>query len=819
MQLLRLFFCSSATVLCALLGLIATALPQASWAAVPPSGSVSGTIVDQANQQAIAYATVSLHQASDSSVVSGAITDSTGAYHIEGVPYGTYLLKVEFLGFQSMWAPSLTLSRKMPAQDLGALALSPSAVSLDAVGVVAERNPIEYQLDKKVINVGADNAVPAGSAVDILQTAPSIQTTPSGDVSLRGSTNFRVLIDGKPSLLSSNDALRNIPSTSIDRIELITNPSAKYDADGTGGIINVILKKGQKTDGISGFAEASASRFDRYTANLMLSQRIGKVSWYVGLDYTDRPTPGSSTLERTTLLNDTTRYQLADAERNWLRQSTNVKTGIDFALSESTSISYSLQGGRQKNGKGTNSLDLQRVSAANDASEQYYLRNYSDENSGFAYSNSLNLSHQWNDKKSLAMEVLYGAWDGDHLIGFNEQLSDATRDPISEQSGLETTENNQRQNFQASADYTYKASDKIEIEAGLRSRWIKADTRYRVSNLDTDLDVQPDQQAQFERWIHAAYGTYTGQLKAWNYKLGLRAEYTDRSISTNNESVELDHLHWFPTAHLSRSVGKRQQVKASYSRRINRPREWNLFPLLTYIDPFNQQIGNPLLDPDFVDSYELGYTKGWGRNYLSIEGYHRITRNIVQGVRLLNPDNTILQSFANIDHRKATGLETSLNLSLHEKVNLTFSGNVFAVQFNGSLDESTALDQQTITWNTFGMLNITAPLETKLQLMGFYYAPSVGPQGETGGFWMATARVNKQVLNKKLNIGLEFANIFDSMRHAFSYSDASFDVFNEFIFQGQAYKITAAYTFNKFNSRKVKQRLNKDEMELEPTGF
>ena len=795
-------------------------LPQISFGSTPPTGVITGTIVSQENKKPIEYATISLYQMSDSSLVSGAITDSTGSYRMEKVPHGTYSLKVEFLGCESAWSSSFTLSRKVPAHDVGKMELRQSALALEGVDIVSERNMVEYHLDKKVINVGAENAVPAGSAVDILQSAPSIQTDASGDVTLRGSANFRVLIDGKPSVLSGNDALRNIPSASIQSIEIITNPSAKYDADGTSGIINVILKKGQRSDGISGFAEASASRYDRYTANLMLSQRIGKVNWFVGLDYTDRPTPGSSILERTTLLNDTTRYQLADADRNWLRKSVNVKTGIDYQIGPATSISYSLTGGQQTNSKGTNSLDLQRTSFGSDVSNEYFLRTYSDENEGNLYSNALDFSHQWKDKNQLSLNLLYTSWDGDHVIGFTERLSDASGNSGSTQTALETTENNVRNNFQASLDYTLKASENVDIEAGLRSRWIEADALYQFTAAPDSI-AQEDQDGVFNRWVHAAYGTYAGKFKSFEYKVGLRAEYTDRKVTSSvaDGSFSLDHLHWFPSVHLSRSVGKRQQVKASYSRRIKRPGEWSLFPFLTYIDPFNQQIGNPQLNPDLTDSYELGYTKGWKRNFLSLEAYHRFTRNAINNVRVLGEGNSIVQSVANIAQRRATGLEGSLNLSLHKKVSLMVQANVFALEFDGNLNESTNLEERTVTWNTFSMINITVPYDARLQLMGFYYAPSVGPQGETGSFWMVTARLNKQVLKKQLDLGFEVSDIFRTMRHNFRYTDPTFDVFNEFRFRGQIFKVSAAYTFNKFNQRKVKQRLNKNKVELEPTSF
>lgn len=781
-------------------------------------GNVTGSVHASGTNQFIEYATVSLFQLADSALVTGTITGGDGAFSLQEVPFGEYFLQIKFLGFKTATMQNVVLSKEQPIHALGKVALEATTEQLEGIEIAERQNQVTFKLDKQVVTVGEDNAVAGGNAIQILENTPSIQTDINGDITLRGSSNFTVLVDGKPSVLTGNEALRQIPASSIDYIEIITNPSAKYDAEGTAGIVNVVLKKGESGNGSSGFVELSAARYNSNQANIMFSQQRSRLSWSAGLSYQNSPTLGSNEMDRVSFAPDTLWYQESRMEREWFRSGGVAKAGVDYQLTETSSISASFQGGSRVVRTSSNSTNREFTIPVFQDDE--YLRNYSNENIGTYTNTAIVFSKNINEGKKLSFDAQYSSWSGNHAVGFDETLSGTTQFNM-----LETKEGSERQTLRLSTDYSTSLGKDLSLETGLRTRLQASESTYDVWEYQPSSEtilINPSlgQAFSFNQWVHAAYGTLSGKVNNLNYMLGLRAEYGDRSVASleGSDSYDQQNLNIFPSLHISRAFGT-VQTKASFSRRVNRPQEWSLYPYITYIDPYNLKVGNPELNLDFTNSYELGVTKSWSKGFVSMELYHRNTDEAVNRVRELQEDNTVLETPFNIASKKATGLESMLNLRPAGWFNMNLSARLYDFRFNGNLEDGTSLETQTLTWNTSANLNFYFPWDFHFQTTGFYYAPSVGPQGSTGSFGSVTMRLNKGFLKKSLMASFEVRDVFKTMRHAFTYSDAAFELHNQFRFNPQIYKLTVSYRFNKFNSSKARNQLDKTRIDLEPSSF
>ncbi|MCK5538226.1 MAG: carboxypeptidase regulatory-like domain-containing protein, partial [Bacteroidales bacterium] len=307
---------------------------------MPQIGVLSGKVIDKSSNTPVEYASIILYSMRDSSLVSGTITNATGGFLLKDLPMGRFYLDIKFLGYDHLIKHNIKINPKQTTLNLGKILLNVSAEEIGEVSIVADRTQIQYKLDKKVINVGQDVSAAGGSAVDVLEKSPSIQTDIDGNVTLRGSSSFTVFIDGKPTVLDANDALQQIPASEIQNIELITNPSAKYDPDGVAGIINIVMKK-NRTSGISGIVNASIGTNHKYKGDFLVNFRADKFNWFIGGNYRDYTFLGGNESVRETYLPTQTNYLNYSGTRDMIRGGDGIKTGIDINLSTNQSLSLS----------------------------------------------------------------------------------------------------------------------------------------------------------------------------------------------------------------------------------------------------------------------------------------------------------------------------------------------------------------------------------------------------------------------------------------------------------------------------------------------
>lgn len=787
---------------------------------MPTIGILSGVVTDKEGVP-VEYATVSLFSMRDSKLVTGGITDGKGHFKIKEIKLGVYKVNIKFIGFKTKTIKPIFLLPKGRGkgqgteQDLGTIKLEGSSVEIDDVNVVADKSHVQYKIDKKVVNVSQDINAAGGTAVDILENTPSINVDIDGNVELRGSTNFTVLIDGKPTVLEAADVLQQIPANAIENIEIITNPSAKFDPDGAAGIINIIMKK-KKSKGFNGIINLSAGTRDKYKGNVLLNQRTGKFNFSAGLDYRNEMRYGTGLQDRVTFYPDTAYHMYYDGSRNMNIFGYGFQAGVDYYLNDNNTISVSGKYGEREFARGSLSdyhewSDPVRV-------DEYYLRDNKMGYSGKTYNLNLNYSLKFKkpDRK-LDILLYYSMWDGKKIDDQFKYITDSEGNIVDNNpEKRKADEVNPREHFRYQFDYVTPVGTTGLVEAGYQGRFdiSTADYRYSYDSLGIWIpDLEKSDKATFNRNIQAVYTTFASKFAGFEYKLGLRAEYTDRLIDqyTTGEKFAINRFDFFPSAYITRELNKKQQLQLSYSRRINRPGGRHLNPFPNYSDPLNVRVGNPALEPEYVDSYEFNFQNRFKKSFVSMEAFYRRTNNLMTLVNILGEDNVIYRTYENLNHDNSAGMEITANLNLYKWWRFSGSGSAYYYSIIGEIQDQD-ISTESFNWrlrfnNTFNIKS-----NTRIQLTGFYTGKSVTAQGTRDAFYFANLAIRQDFLKKKLTLTAQVRDIFNSMGHVFTRDTDDFYTYSEFSREGQVLTLSVTYRINNYKKKRGQGR-GGDDME------
>jgi outer membrane receptor protein involved in Fe transport len=774
-------------------------------------GIVSGQITDKVSNEPLEYANVIVFKVNDSLMVSGTVTGTKGKFTIGNLPYGNYYLVADYIGYHKMTTSSFKLTPKSNQYKAGVILLQPSSTNLDQVVVMADKPHVEYKIDKKVVNVSQDIMATSGSAVAVLENVPSLDVDIEGNVSMRGTSNFQVLIDGKPSILASNDALQQIPASTIDRIEIITNPSAKYDPDGVGGILNVILKQ-QKKSGVNGVINTSISSGNKYRADALLNYRTKKYNIYGGVDYNYMEMTMKGTFLNETYLEDTTSYRDSETDGGRNRDGWGAKAGIDYYLSDKTTLGFSSQLGSSGFGRDNNTF---RYIYSNPVSSEEYSRsiNESTRNRDF-YRLNLDFKHDFNDTgHKLEASAFYSMRNSDDWEEQNDYMTDSNGNiNDDEPDAIKTIEDDQSDEYRINIDYTLPFSENGKIETGYQSRFEYSNGKYFFSDFDYDLNdwVSNDlysNEVDFKRNIHAAYATYSNEWNTIGYQLGLRGELTDRSIKNaeDTESFIINRFDFFPSIHLSKQITEDHQLFASYSKRIDRPGGRELDPFPNYMDPYNQRVGNPELEPEYIDSYELGYQMLINKSFISAEAYYRINKNKITRIRTLQEDGSMLHTYQNLNRDYSLGVELMGNLSFNKWLNVNASINVYDYRLEGSIEEE---DIENSSTNWSGKLNATMKFkhDFRLQLSGIYRGPTATVQGTREGYFVTNIALRKDFFDNRFSATLSVRDILSSAKYeSTSYGDGFYS-YSKFEREAPIVSLNLSYIINNYKKQRNGER-------------
>ena len=790
----------------------------------PVEAIVKGKVVDAETKQSMEYANVSVYSSKDSSLVTGGITDSNGQFRISPLKSGTYYVEANFIGFNKTRIRNIQIAAEKREIDLGTIELDPSTQQIDVVNVVAERARINYQIDKKVVNVGQDINAAGGSAVDVLENTPSVEVDIEGNVTLRGSSNFTVYIDGKPSVLEGSEALRQLPASVIENIEIITNPSAKYDPDGMAGIINVNMKK-NILSGFNGIVNTMIGTGDKYRGDLLVNYKTKKYNVFFGADWRNETFTGQTHSERETYSADTTRV-LSDGDRDYTRKGHEFKGGLDLYLSDRTTLTFSGNYGfseSERMGWGQT-----REFTNTEMQPIYSVEEESSARSSDFYSGNINFQHKFDDEGKHKIDALfyYSNEKGPDVELENEFYTDAGFNKTGEYlNRIQSTETEDEDEYRMKIDYTRPITNG-KIEAGFQSRIDREFEDYQFEVYDEDQDDWIDNedfssQQHFSRDIHAAYATFDNKLfNKLQYMVGLRGEYTYRSIDHAKvpEPYKIDRFDLFPTIHFSYDMTQEMQLMTSYSRRIDRPGGRELDPFPNYMNRYTIRIGNPAIKPQYTDSYELGLMKRFGTSsFLSAEAFYKVTNDLISRVQELGDDDIIYMTYENLNQDYSLGTEVMANVDATKWLMLNGSFSVFRYRIEGELDGE-SIDRSSTNYT--GRLNTTIKFnpDSRLQFTSFYRGPSVSAQGENKGMLFSNLSYRQEFMNKKLSATLSLRDVFGSMRfESLSYGN---DFQSKFRMDRESQVLTLTLSY-KINNYKL-DRSGEDgvrEMDYDDGGF
>ncbi len=767
-------------------------------------GLIKGIVVDQTTGHPMEFANIAIYNTDDSSLVTGGITNEKGEFEIKGLTLGDYYLEANFIGFTKSEVKNIKLNNENPSFNSGNIKLSASAVEIGSVDVVADKAPVEFKLDKKVVNVSQVINAVGGTAVDALENTPSVQVDIEGNVSLRGSSNFTVLIDGRPSVLSGSDALRQIPSSAIENIEIITNPSAKYEPDGNSGIINIVMKK-NSMNGVAGIFNATAGTGDKYRGDFTLNYRTEKYNLFAGADWRNETNFGEMKSERESYVNDTTFYLDINGNRNFIRSGNNYKAGIELFLSKKTTLSLSGETGRSKNS--TDNGGGKSHSYSIPANEEIFTVNeqISARENNF-YSGTLNFQHNFNGQgHKLEAMAFYSGEKGSDNEEESEIISNENYVKTNEYlDRVSSVEDEEQKEFRFKLDYTFPFSKDGKLEAGMQSR---IENNYQDLNF-RDYDQLSDtwtindkytSSTDFKRGIHAIYTTFSNSLGGIHYMTGLRGELTDREIKNTNSAFasKLNRFDLFPTLHLSYKLKETNEIMASYSRRIDRPRGWDLDPSPNYFNRYTIRYGNPDLKPEYTDSYELGMMKRFGRSFITLDAFRRVTNNKIDRYEVLGEDGVYYMYTDNFDKDFSTGLEFTGNVNFTKWLMVNASVSMFNYKITGELNGE-SIDRESTNWT--GRMNTSFKFSenSRMQIQGFYRGPSVSATGESKSMIFTNISYRQEFMKNKLSATLSVRDPLGTARmKRISYGE-NFKSWFEWKREPRVVMLTLSYKLNNF---------------------
>lgn len=765
---------------------------------LPAIGQISGVVFDSISGNPVEYTTVALFRKSNKELINGTITKKNGRFFIDKITPGRYFIKISFMGYEDKIISNIIISNEKYIINLHKIKLQAALQKLDEVVIDGSAPRIDYQIDKKVINVSKQITSLSGTAVDVLENVPSVKVDIEGNVSLRGSTGFTVLIDGRPSVLDANDALQQIPASTIESLEIITNPSAKYDPDGTAGIINVITKR-NKLQGFSGIVNLNAGLNKKYGGDILVNYKKRNMNIYFGADYNLRNYPGDIFNERHTYSEDTVYKTIMNGTNTRERNMWGLRAGFDYSLGQNDIIGVGFKyGSRRMNGNSNSEYDEWMIPGD---IHNIYQNNDVAQRGGKFYAITGNYQHEFKKKgHEIKFELSYD--DRDFEDNSTNELTNESGVVVD---GKKNVENGPSSRKRAKVDYTLPIGEKNKFEAGFQIRFSKREDNTELYILNTTngiYEIQPEYSnlTNYRRNIHALYTIYAGELGNLGYQAGLRGEYTFRNIESRNDSqtFNIDRWDFFPTIHFSYQLPNNHQLMTSYTRRIQRSRGWYLEPFITWVDAFNVRQGNAGLLPEYIDSYELGYLKKIGKsNMVSLEGYYRITNNKVERVRSIYEENVMMSMPENVGKDYSLGLEFMFSFKLYSWWEVDLMGNYYKYKVEGVLYDKD-FSNSSNNWSSRFNNTFKIKKKTKIQINSMYNGPSVTAQGEAEGYYMVNAAVRHDFMDKKFSAVLQIRDIFSSAKHEFTSSGPDFYNYSEYKRESPIVTLTISYRFNNF---------------------
>ncbi|WP_338877028.1 TonB-dependent receptor [Spirosoma sp. SC4-14] len=729
---------------------------------------IKGVLIDE-QAKPIPFGTVTLHRQTDSSMVTGALSDESGKFEIRTQP-GIFWLKLSVVAYQERkLSPVKAVDRPV---DLGKVLLKASTKRLDEVVVRGEKSQMELSLDKRIFNVGKDLANAGGTAVDILSNVPSVAVDAEGNVSLRGSTSVRILIDGKPSGLVSlkgGSGLQQLQGSAIERIEVITNPSARYEAEGMGGIINIVLKKEHK-EGINGSFDVITGYPSNFGLAANVNYRRKNLNFFVNYTASFRNTPGRSSLYQEVFRNDSTFITQQNSTNRLKGLNNSARAGLDYFFNPKNILTASYTWRISKGKRYSDILYRDYLFSTNSlrsTTTRTQDETETEPNSEYALTYKRSFAREGHE---LTADVRYlDNWESSDQY-FDQHTYEPDGITASTPAVLQRSLNDETEKqLLVQIDYVRPFSKNGKIEAGIRSSSRDMTNNYSVTqqNDDGNWTALPGLTNDFlyQERINAAYGIIGNKTRKLAYQAGLRGEITDvtTTLRQTNDVNPRHYANLFPSVHVTYELPRQHALQLSYSRRIRRPQYNDLSPFMTFSDNRNFWSGNPNLNPEFTNAFEIGHIKYFNKGSISSSVYYRHTDNKILSIRRVNDLGYSTTRPENLLSEHSFGAEFAGSYSPYSWWKLDGSFNFFRAITNGSnLDVNYQSD--TYSWFTRMISRFTLPGATDIQLRGNYEAPQKTPQGRRKALATLDLAVSKDLFNNNGTLTLNVIDVFNSRR-------------------------------------------------------
>ncbi|MBI1301070.1 MAG: TonB-dependent receptor [Alphaproteobacteria bacterium] len=730
--------------------------------------TIKGKVKEQGTNNALEFANVALLSTSDSAVLTGTMTDIDGRFNFTAEP-GDYVVRIGFIGYESFFrALELETSKNI---NLGTINLRTDAANLEEVVVEGVNSIFESDIDKRTYDVENSVVTEGATATELLETLPSIQIDDEGGITMRGSGEILIYINGRPSNLSADDSesiLSQFPANSIKSVELITNPSSRYDAAGVGGIINIILKKNERT-GFNGQVNLSVGTREKYNAGLNLNYGTGKVNYYASYNYQNRNLFREFDIFRENKVGNASPFLDQDAYGESFDITHLIRGGLDYTINDSQVFGFYVQGNNRYR-EGFNNINQRSLNQSRGL-DSLFVRTEDDTRESDNIESGINYSWKIDSLgQRLFTSLSYSRDTRTQTERYDQQFYNMAGEIVPENNLVQLNSRPRSSDlivFQL--DYNKPLGEEGSLEAGLKgtySVWERgqefaqgdAGNNFVLAPIDSLSDT-----FIFHEDVYAAYVSYRNRIGKVGFQGGLRSEYTETlgQVESREEGIVNNYFSLFPSMYLSYDLGEEHEVTANYSRRISRPSSWSLSPIYRLRDQLNFSIGNPYLQPEFTDSYEFGYMKGWGKLLLNATVYHRASTNVQTRVIRLTDNNIAVQTRENALRRNSTGFELINQVQFADWWDATVTGNFFYSEIIGDNIEE-GFNNSNYSWTISLLSNMAIPSLFTFQVQGNYRGPIVFPQGELEPYWGINAGVRKNILNDKATISLNVSDIFNT---------------------------------------------------------
>ena len=801
------------------------------YAETEKGAQITGKVIDASTKQGMEFANISLRKTGSKEFIKGTVSDQLGTFRLDGVSNGNYVVAVSVVGYAT-FEKELTIGTGQKTINLRSILLKEDTQLLNEVQVVGQRSQMKFEIDRKVFNVDQSLATAGGSASDVLGNIPSVQVDPEGEVSLRGNSSVTVWINGKESGLSADNRaqiLEQLPAESIERVEVITNPSAKYNPEGTAGIINIVLKKNRKA-GYYGSLQAGVDTRGGYNAAGNVNFSSGKFESFVNVGTRVRKSEGEGYTNRQNLDDNGNPVSYLNQLRNDedTRKPVIFRAGTTYHATDKDHFSFN---GFGLLGRG-DETDWLNYTSNIPGSFTNSLRTSAEKRKMNIGNFEIGYKRDFSEKSNLDLSASYNLVNITPESSFLQVSNYAGGTSTSSYQFQENVMKPRKWEFQA--DYVTEFGEQNKIEAGYKGEFLtsksKVSTYSGTSEGNAAFNEGLYNNFTYDQNVNALYATYSKRINRFGIQLGLRGEHTRTNTNslgynqseTDHPAYKDDYFSFYPSAFLSYQLPSNNELQLNYTRRVSRPWGGQLNPFVNLTDSTNISYGNPLLLPQYSNSLELNYIKNWENHTLSASLYYRNTDNVIQ--RISYRDGDIMKStFENIAKTQSAGTELILKNNLFRMIDLTSTLNFYYNKLDGFsyLPEGATTPvvgeaDEDFSWSARIIANVMLPWGVSLQATGDYNSRELVAQGYRKANHAIDLGLRKSFLDRKLSLTINTRDLLNSRKRETITSGSGFSQESVFARSGRTVGFTLTYNFG--NMKGSSKRPDRQEQQNNGDG-